>query len=821
MGVDSAELAGLVRKSMLSPFRSLALLPIAGFLGFGCSSPSSDTSETDPPKPTEDCPQGTLGCLGWMTCPPEMEPDPDGEGCREILSAEPCGVGSMAVLGTRECQPLGPAACPRDFAPSPSGWGCEPIMPARACDGASRDALGSTECVPVGDCDAPFPPAAATLFVDAAYNDDQVDATHFRSIGGAIDAADGGDTIAIESGTYAEGIIAKSGLTIVGRCAERVRLVGTGQEVWGLVVQFVKNVHLSGVTLEDHYEGVRAQSGGQVTLTDVVIEKPRSSGLLAWLPGSSIRAERVVIRETRPEPNNQSAPVVGVGADEGGKVELVDSVISKSWQAGATATNLAGHRHGSVLTIQHSIIRDTNLAEHTLNGAGVVVADNAHVDVVESAIVNTKRLGIVAMEPMASMSITSSVVQTTLEDTSGDVAAGAFVFDGATVSITDTTLRDHAQIGAVAFGVGSNITLQRSVVVGTRPGADGNFGIGAWADEAGKLTLDTTALVSNSYYGVGLNGAATSALMTNVLVQDTHRSPSDEFGRGISVEHGASATIDRATLVGNGDEGLFVRGENADGTRADVRATRLLVVDTLADGEGSLGTGIAVERGGRLDLDTAAILRSGAAGIVLNELLGDGGSSAEASLVNVVVRDTRGGFDAQVGTSTDVISGAGILSGGRLALRSSTIFGNLEFGVLVGGPAAEPLIEGCFIGSTAVGFNTGQYGHGIVAISAPSVIVHDTVVRSNTVGFAFDRSSGIIAGALVQNNAVGIHVQGDGFTLKTAAAPPDAPTPNTVIVTDDSRFVDNKARVGSGALPLPGGPTGPAGAPGVRPKPDF
>src|SRR5205823_3841223 len=93
-------------------------------------------------------------------------------------------------------------------------------------------------CVQVSDCNAAFPPAGATIFVDAAFAAGQIDATHFATIADAVAAAPSGAIIAVESGTYSETVMLKHRkVSIVGRCADKVVMkqldgvIGSGIEV--------------------------------------------------------------------------------------------------------------------------------------------------------------------------------------------------------------------------------------------------------------------------------------------------------------------------------------------------------------------------------------------------------------------------------------------------------------------------------------------------------------------------------------------------------------------------------------------------------------
>ncbi|HEY8080244.1 MAG TPA: hypothetical protein VIF62_39210, partial [Labilithrix sp.] len=533
-------------------------------------------------------------------------------------------------------------------------------MPEAACTGATRDALGSATCVPVGDCSAAFPPAAATYFVSPS---NTPDATHFTTIAAAVAVAPAGSTIAVDEGTYAEGIQTKGSVNVVGRCAEKVHLVGTGLDVWGLYAGGAQDVSLSGVTLEDHYEGVRAQKGARVTLTDVVIEAPRSSGLIAWQPGSLIHAERVVIRNTKPEPGKQTTAVVAANADEGGAVELVDSSMTNLWEAGVTATNPSDPMHTSTVKVQRSIIRDVNSAvENSKAGAGVVVSGTSKGEVTESLILNVRRLGVVAFDPGSLVTVTSSVIQTTLEDSSGEVGSGVSVQSDGHVDVIDSSLRDHVQVGIASRGANAVATMTRGVVEATRPGKDGDFGMGAYADQAGAITLDTVALVKNGYYGAAGIDPKTNVKMTTVLVSDTQPNAMKLFGRGVNIESGAAATLDKVTLLRNMETSLFVRGETKDGARAHAKVTRLYVLDPVFSPQNNRGSlGIGVEQGAILELDTAAVVHPQTAGLEINDTAGDGGHRAEVTASHLIIRDPVGGRDGG-NAASDVLSGMGILS---------------------------------------------------------------------------------------------------------------------------------------------------------------
>ena len=769
-----------------------------------CSSSGDDTqAPVTPPDGTPACTDGAPGCIGWKTCPPEMTSDPTG--CREILPAAECGPGTMAVLGESTCAPVGPTSCPDGFAKAASGWGCEAVLPPQTCTGATRDALGSTTCAAVGDCNAAFPPADATLFVNASYADADLGPTKFRTITDATAAAGKGAVIAVFDGTYLEGIKPRTGMTIVGRCAEKVKLDGTALSVWGVLANNVKDVVVRGVTLQGHYEGARAQGGGTLTITDSVIEAPRFTGLIAYQPNSLIHAERVVVRNVQPV-SGQSVAVTSVNADVGGAVELESSELAGNYEAGMTATNVGDvSRVRSTLKMNHSVIRDTNLVEHSPAGAGVVASGYSTATVTESAILNTRRLATAAFDPTAVLDVQRSVLEGSLEDSSGELAGAAFITDGAAASYTDVSMRGFVQSGIVGQSKGA-ITAKNVVIEGTVAGKDGDFGVGGFLQTGALLTMDSSAIVGNAYYGLAVLDAGSTATLVRVLVADTNRTSEDVLGRGINVEDGGTLNFDRLTLLRNGDEQLFIRGETKAGARANGTGTRLYVADGKTRKDNSTGSSINIEMGAFFSLDTAAVLRSHRAGIIVNESLGDAGSSSEATITHAIVRDTLAAGDGLGQTTGIAIEGVGVGCGGKLTLHSSSIVNSVEFGLAISGPHAVGDIASCYVAGTAPQAD-GFYGHGILTSGGASAVIASSEVSANRIGLAFAASTAVVSSCLVDNNDVGIHVQA-GSTLATAPNAPDAPTESVILVTDDSQFVDNVTRVGSGEVPLPTNPFG-------------
>lgn len=789
----------------------LARAPALAFLlsllaACGSSNDATDGGST-PVVPA--CAEGTPGCLGWVDCPAGFAKDtsapdkPEAASCLDVQPEADCAPGTMPTLGAKECKPVGWTECPPGFARAASGWGCDEVLPPAPCTGATREDLGSATCAPVGDCNAPFPPPNATLFVNAAYTDAQLDAAHFRSIDAAVTASASGAVIAVEAGIYSEGIGPTHPVTVVGRCAQKVRLFGSALQFPGVFSRGVKGIAVSGVSLEGHFQGVRAEGGGTISVSDVVIESPRLSGMIAYQPGSMVTASRVVVRNAQPL---KSSIGVGAAADAGGKLDMTDVVIASSADIGVNATNASGEsKTPSTVTGRRVVIRDTRPSKTAPAGSGAAAFDGCSVSLESSLIKGTYGFGMLVEIGGATATLKNTVVRGTILSPSDGIGGGVLAYDESVVTLDGVSLVDNEQAGIYARGK-AKLTVTGSTISGSKPQADGDFGMGIWADQTAKVELANTAVVDNAYYGIAALDPSTVVRASDTLVQGTRRSAADLLGRGINVENAALAELEGVSFVGNGDDSIFVRGAVTGKGRSHVTATRIIVRDTTSRGDGSHGDGIVVQGGGLLELDMAAVVRARRAGIILNDLLAPDGSPAEATIAHTVVRETQAAGDGLGSASGLSLEGVGIANGGKLTLRSSAVSGNIQFGIVFGGTKSGGTIESTLIRNTTPRAS-GEYGHGFVGLDGTSVVIKNSVVVGNRIGLAFASASATLSDLLVQQNVVGIHVQGNS-QLRTSPVAPAEPTPLFVTVTDDSRFIDNQTRVGSGIVPLPKGPLG-------------
>src|SRR5205823_515143 len=147
---------------------------------------------------------------------------------------------------------------------------------------------------PIGDCNAPFPPPQATLFVDP---NGPSDATHFQSIEAAVLAAPAGATVAVEAGTYVEALQPLRDVEVVGRCAEKVIVQSPGMNNSGVRIKGL-TASVSGLTLRGHYTGAAVSNAGKLTVTNCLFDSNRTLGVTVDGAGSQVTVADSAIRNS-------------------------------------------------------------------------------------------------------------------------------------------------------------------------------------------------------------------------------------------------------------------------------------------------------------------------------------------------------------------------------------------------------------------------------------------------------------------------------------------------------------------------------------------
>lgn len=565
-----------------------------------------------------------IGCAGGRPtyvyvdggdgCPGDQHKDTTGA-CVPGPAPE-CEPGSMKALGEDACTPIGWNECGDGFVKDPSGWGCHEVV-ATSCSGATRAALGSSQCVPVGDCNAPFPPPDATLFVSATGPDT---GNKFRSLYTAVLSARSGDVIAVDSGVYRESTQFDRPVTIVGRCPEKVVIDGSGIRTPGFIVHVPTKVR--GVALRRFRVGI--QDSGGITLEDSVLESNDEVAVSVQGTGSAAHLARTVIRNTKAVTVRTA---FGVTLTSGVTMDVIDSEISGSQGAGLIVPTAA------TLTMRSSVVRGSTVDLDGVGGFGIN-GQGGDATVEGSAFIDNAEGGIRAYKGSV-FKVERSVVRGTKPGSAGR-GHGLISAGGGKLTVSKVVIAETEGVGVACYNAVA--TLTDSVVRGQKPAPDGDFGDGVYVFGGGTLSLQRVAVLDNARAGADVFDAKTEASFDHVLLSGTKPLPKGDMGLGIAVGFGGHAKIDATVVSGHHHTGVYAfDGSTLDITRSAVRDTALQLAGV------PLGHGVLVTDSKHVVISDSEIRRSAAVGIAL--------ANTAAVVSKSVVADCSVGIHVQDGST--------------------------------------------------------------------------------------------------------------------------------------------------------------------------
>jgi hypothetical protein len=808
-------LLSAVSRLLVSLVLSLAL--------FACPpapEPPCDGGDCAPVVLTPGCDAGTFlevsgACrpAGATTCGPGFEVDPSGWGCESVVQA--CDAGASSVPG-EGCAPLGWTTCPAGFTRDASGWSCEPTLPPTPCTGATRTALGASTCAPVGDCAAAFPPAGATLFVDASLDAGAIDATHFTTITSAIAAAAPGAIISVAAGTYRESLSTPRPVTLLGRCAAQVQLIGDP----ALFVDGVQGVRVEGFTLRDSLLAARVERAGGLTLRHVVLEANLRSAVQALDPGTQVTLEDVVVRDTRADPATQTFGQ-GLAASFGAQVTLTDVELS-----GNLETGLFLDRAQTAATVTRTVVSNTLPRASTGRlGWGVAVQRGARLDATGLVVQDSRTTGLVVVQSPSSATLKDTLVRRTalgLDNTGQPSGIGVAVLQGGTLTWTGGAVDGSPGSLVHAQDPGSVATLRDVTVRGVRPvtgvpssGIDAESsakvtlervavldtaGTGVFASSRGEVTIDHLAVLDVAGVGLRAQGGsltgvavevrrhsdaaalasqAGSLTLTRCVLADATADP----GMGAASQQGSLLVLEQCLVAGNASAGVYATTPTATalvGTSV-IRDTRLTTA-------GEYGQGVVVERGGFAQLTDVTVARNHTAGLQVAD------AASELRATRVTVRSTQPNGAGTRGR------GANALFGAQLQVTDSAFVDNQQVGLFVFQARVE--VTDSLVRATRSDPD-GSYGNGLEALTDGVIVfTRGAVEGSPGIAAVFAEGAGVLDGARVAKNAVGLHAQ-DGSTVEELAAPPPTLGARQVIVTTGTAFEENQAKLSAGTVPVP------------------
>jgi len=490
--------------------------------------------------------------------------------------------------------------------------------------------------------------------------------------------------------------------------------------------------------------GLDANTGGQVSLREVVIEQTYVSGISAAAAGTLVHLEDAAIRDTRPQ---DSDGLVGTGLLQlGGTVELLRTHVSGNATSGLFLAAAAART-----TLTDVVVEGQVPDRDGFGGAGITAVGGT-LDADRLLVRDNRETGI-DLDSSARLDLRDVIVADTQLDGMGGGGSGASSAGDANLSVTRGLFSGNRQFGVLANNGELAFTDVR--VRNTLGTATDDDGTGILGNDSSDITLERVVVEGNRVSGIGARGGTLS--LTDVAVLSTIPEVADGTGgNGLSLFEGATATADRVLVDDNATVGMSVAGM---GTRLDGRD--VVVRDTQLDSSGGRGYGLLATSAGTMTLERVALSR--------NHTQGAGVVGATMELTDAVIEDTLPDAEMRLG------EGGGTQGGGTLRMTRAIVRRNLRSGLYAFGDDSRIELTDVLVAETDSELMTGLTGLGLVIqIGASGALSRVLFDANRHLGMAVSHSGTVVTASdiVVRDTASirGDQLSGRGVNLQTGAS---------------------------------------------------
>jgi hypothetical protein len=420
----------------------------------------------------------------------------------------------------------------------------------------------------------------------------------------------------------------------------------------------------------------------------------------------------------------------------GGDVGLV---VDNAGTAAAQRVRVEGTTHGGVglagagarFTGSHLYVHATLGAPSGLLG-GVVLRYGATATLTDFHVASVHQVGVAAIDANSHVVLTSGVVRSTIADADGRLGVGVQAQDGGRADATTVVLEDNVEAAARAMRSG-HLELSSAMVRRTTSPA-GQWGYGVDLSEGGTATVRASVLTGNTDVAARATGANTVLEVVDSVVQQTAARRSDgQFGVGVDGSAGAEVDV-RGTVVRDNRQ-VAVRATTA-GTLVDIQDS--VVSGTRPLSNGSFGYGLLAEVGGHIEAARLVVEGNTSAGVIAGVPDATTGMAASVALNDSVVRRTQ----ANAGTFQ---GGAGLAAedGGRIECTRARLSANHGAGAAAVGRSPDGATPSTVIISRSI--VEGTRGHADVTPGAGLQVEQGGFVHAEGVLLDDNQESGASA----------------------------------------------------------------------------
>jgi hypothetical protein len=694
------------------------------------ASPADDEGDeagdarVDGPLPTDECPAGASLdgiCLpeapqledwvcpeGWLSVPALVDERgadvSDGlvapfDFCLPPRLPSDCEPGTMAVVGSSDCEPVG-SACP----PPGALWPDEEALRRRAPEhaGVVRYVEGRGEPGGSGRRDDPF-----------------------GTLAEAVQSASDGDIVALARGSYATPITLQQGLALLGACPAETVLASDAGPEFALVVA-AGGALVADLGFTGPRRGLQVVPIDQsVTLRSLIVVGAVGNGLAIDAGSGRVHLERILVRGVDPGEGRAEAPGILVTS---GLVEIQTATVTEASGLGVAAM-------GGDLTLRDAVVAETrDNTSGPWRGLGLVCVDGSRLVVERAAFLQNRLAGLGVLG--GELQLTDAFVADTraiVPERAGGygLVAGSEqqTQTGPLVRLTRAVFHNNRGAAIGTVGLGTRLLASDLAVLDTRLELGDNDGTAINVLAGARAEIERALLRGNSGAGVYVQSRegrpAAELTLTDALVADTSAGDwLSRAGTGVYVGRGAHARVERLIVLRSHDAGVLALGE---GTSLELRDVQVL--DTRPRPDGRHGRALEVTRGAR-----ATVLRGvfrGAYDVGVHS--GMPGSRLEAE--HIVVSGVRTAADGSSGVGVLVFDYADLLLG-QFVVEESAFIGIqvARRGWLAG---SDGVVRGNYVGLNA---------------QEPASDLRDTLERVRVEGNEIDFDYSVLPVPALRNN---------------------------------------------------------------------
>jgi len=327
-------------------------------------------------------------------------------------------------------------------------------------------------------------------------------------------------------------------------------------------------VVIRGTTVDEHDgmgQGLSAQEAVFVEARNCLIEDNVHDGVVATHNGPLLILEDSVVRNTELWTDEQSG--YGIRAALDGRVEARNCLIEGNHNTGVSAQH-----EGSSLLAENLYVRGTKPNGAGLFGYGMSAVEGALIEATGCLVEGNSTSEVASSWPGTHVDFQRSLIRAEPGDTEGWTTGGRAV-DGGLLTFSDSCIERTFLAGITAFHKGTAVELERSVVRWTQPGFTGSSGVGAHLEPGASISVIDSIVEENQYVGMYLYGEGTNGHVLRSVVRGTLPNDSGEHGHGLVVQTSASLSIEGSLVEGNGTTGVAVFHQGSTIAVQDSRVT--------------------------------------------------------------------------------------------------------------------------------------------------------------------------------------------------------------------------------------------------------